>query len=131
MTDVLSAPQGRFELARRSVRRNDPLRAWDAADELALAHLEEKGLRAAGQVRVVIVNGGSGALAVALATLNPVVVSDSYIERIETAANLERNGFDPAVRFVDPLSIPEVSIGSPIDAMWTRNWCVRPVCGVS
>ncbi|HNI34003.1 MAG TPA: methyltransferase [Microthrixaceae bacterium] len=117
MTDVLSAPQGRFELARRSVRRNDPLRAWDAADELALAHLEEKGLRAAGQVRVVIVNGGSGALAVALATLNPVVVSDSYIERIETAANLERNGFDPAVRFVDPLSIPEVSIGSPIDVL--------------
>ncbi|MFP5321301.1 MAG: methyltransferase [Acidimicrobiia bacterium] len=93
MDDVLVMPQGRFRLRRAHHDARAPLRAWDAADELALAHLHDVG---AGGERWLVVNDGHGALATALARHRPVSWTDSVVTMAATRANLEGNGIDPA-----------------------------------
>jgi hypothetical protein len=41
METVLSVSQGTFDLQRLPQRKNEKLRAWDAADEYLLAHVSE------------------------------------------------------------------------------------------
>ena len=101
----LSVPQGEFELTRHPIRKNDTLRAWDAADEFLLQHLADTDVALTGTV--VVVNDGSGALATVIASSaaaavtagapasSPVVsVGDSYISQLATSANLRLNGVD-------------------------------------
>jgi 23S rRNA (guanine1835-N2)-methyltransferase len=90
---VLTVPQGSFELLRAHHDPSQPLRAWDAADELVLAHLEEE---AVGGGRWLLVNDGHGALATALAAHRPVSWTDSAVTMAATTANLVRNGIDPS-----------------------------------
>ncbi|WP_327121632.1 methyltransferase [Streptomyces sp. NBC_01341] len=89
----LTTSQGEFELARFPENPRDPLRAWDAADEYLLRRLDgDEGsdpVRPSGTVAVV--GDRWGALATALATHRPVQISDSYLTRRATVANLERN----------------------------------------
>ncbi len=85
----LVVPQGTFELRRLPHRPTSPLRAWDAADELVLAHLAD--LAPTGQ-RWLIVNDLFGALAVALAGHRPQSWGDSVTSHQATIANLIRNG---------------------------------------
>jgi 23S rRNA (guanine1835-N2)-methyltransferase len=109
---TLSVPQGEFDLVRHPLRKNDTLRAWDAADEYLLAHLAgvptpvsatadaeaSDGADAAAvdlSGTVVVVNDGSGALAVALAAHRPVSWGDSYLSHLATAQNQARNGVPP------------------------------------
>ena len=89
--DTLDVPQGRFVLTRYPVRRNEQLRAWDAADEFVLRFLADqlRPGRAAGST--VIVNDGWGALTVALATHQPVSLSDSFVSHRATRENLMVN----------------------------------------
>ncbi|MGW0936536.1 methyltransferase [Streptomyces sp. NPDC002666] len=86
-----------YDLARFPENPRDPFRAWDAADEYLLRHLE--GIDGAEPVglsgSVVIVGDRWGALATALAAHGPVQITDSYLAQRATAANLERNGTDP------------------------------------
>lgn len=89
--DVLEVPQGRFTLRRAHHDPVQPLRAWDAADELVLAHLDEVGAAAG---RWVVVNDGHGALATALAVHRPASWTDSVVTTVATRANLERNDLD-------------------------------------
>ena len=97
----LHVPQGDLDLARYPVRRDEPLRAWDAADELVLRHLAGTDGGAAVDLggTVVVVNDAWGALAAALAphagTL--VSVSDSYLAHRATRANLDRNAVSAGV----------------------------------
>ena len=93
MDHVLTAPQGAFDLLRAHHDPSQPLRAWDAADELALAHLSEVAVEGD---RWLVVNDGHGALATALAGHRPVSWTDSVVTMAATTANLERNGIDPA-----------------------------------
>lgn len=93
MDDVLTVPQGRFTLRRAHHAPGQPLRAWDAADELVLAHLDETG--ATGE-RWLVVNDAFGALATALADRRPTSWSDSAVAMAATRANVERNRIDPA-----------------------------------
>ncbi|HEX4902722.1 MAG TPA: hypothetical protein VFV42_07930, partial [Acidimicrobiales bacterium] len=93
MDDVLEVPQGRFTLRRAHHDPDQPLRAWDAADELALAHLDEVG--ATGD-RWLVVNDGHGALATTLAVHRPTSWTDSAVTMAATRTNLGRNGIDPA-----------------------------------
>lgn len=105
MDHVLSVPQGTFALERAHHDPGAPLRAWDAADELVLAHLDEVG--AAGE-RWLVVNDGFGALATALAAHGPDSWTDSVVAMAATRANLARNGIDPdAVRLVPSTEEPE------------------------
>ncbi|MFJ9638797.1 methyltransferase [Streptomyces sp. NPDC101178] len=99
----LTTSQGTFELARFPEHPSDPFRAWDAADEYLLRQLTDS---ETGPVdlsgTVAVVGDRWGALATALAAHRPVQISDSYLARRATSANLERNGLDGGA--VTPLS---------------------------
>ncbi|MER7553510.1 methyltransferase [Streptomyces anulatus] len=104
----LTTSQGTFELARFPEHSRDPFRAWDAADEYLLRQLTdpERGpVDLAGTVAVV--GDRWGALATALAAHRPVQISDSYLARRATLANLARNGLDQdAVRLLSSRDTP-------------------------
>lgn len=88
---VLTVPQGSFDLFRAHHDPSQPLRAWDAADELVLTHLAEAEV---GGDRWLVVNDGHGALATALATRGPVSWTDSAVAMAATRDNVARNGID-------------------------------------
>ncbi|MEU7881577.1 methyltransferase [Microbispora bryophytorum] len=109
--DRMTTARGDLDLARFPQDPRDPLRAWDAADEYLLRHLDE---REGGPVdlsgSLVVLGDRWGALATALATtlaarrpvhepihqpiLRPVQISDSFLGQQATRANLDRNGLD-------------------------------------
>ncbi|WP_404950985.1 methyltransferase [Streptomyces sp. ARC12] len=104
----LTTSQGAFELARFPEHPRDPFRAWDAADEYLLRQLTDP---ETGPVdlsgTVAVVGGRWGALATALAAHRPVQISDSYLARRATLANLARNGLDQdAVRLLSSRDTP-------------------------
>ena len=112
----LTTAHGDLDLTRFPDHPRETLRAWDAADEYLLRHLDGAAgpdgtaPEPADLTGTVLVSGDRwGALATALARAGrtPVQVSDSYLGRQATRANLERNGVDPdAVRLLstrDPL----------------------------
>lgn len=81
------------ELHRLPHDPRSPLRAWDAADELALAHVADAvGAPDAG--RWLVVNDLFGALAVCLHHRSPASWGDSVVSHRATAANLQRNELD-------------------------------------
>ncbi|MFF0502215.1 methyltransferase [Streptomyces fimicarius] len=104
----LTTSQGAFDLARFPEHPRDPFRAWDAADEYLLRQLtdpETGPVDLAGTVAVV--GDRWGALATALAAHRPVQISDSYLARRATLANLARNGLDAdAVRQLSSRDTP-------------------------
>ena len=88
--ESLHVPQGSFELARYPRDTKDPLRAWDAADEYLLRHLYEQQLPEKHQC-LGILNDAFGALSLALAHQHPWTISDSWLSRQGTLANLKHN----------------------------------------
>jgi 16S rRNA (guanine1207-N2)-methyltransferase len=96
----LVSPFATLELDRQPPRRDDPLQAFDAADEYLLQQLAEHGLDPA--ARVLVLNDGFGALAASLAAHARVTSSgDSHLAALALAANLARNGLAAdAVTFV-------------------------------
>ncbi|MGW0119287.1 methyltransferase [Streptomyces sp. NPDC003327] len=110
----LTTSWGAFTLTRHPEDPRDPLRAWDAADEYLLGHLAETGTDLSGTVAVL--GDRWGALATALHAAGAggaepagsagsagglVQISDSYLGREATAANLARAGAAPdAVRLL-------------------------------
>ncbi|MGW4806119.1 methyltransferase [Kitasatospora sp. NPDC004272] len=87
---------GEFELARFPEDPREQLRAWDAADDYLLRHLHEEAVPLDGAVTVL--GDRWGALSTALAAkAGPLTaVTDSYLASRAIAANLARNGLDPA-----------------------------------
>jgi 16S rRNA (guanine1207-N2)-methyltransferase len=108
--NVLHAPTGEFTLTRFPEDPRETLRAWDAADSYLLARLAEE--PPAGLAGTVVVLGDRwGALATALAAHRPVQITDSYLARRATAANLARNGIAPdAVRVLTTRDTPPARI---------------------
>ncbi|WP_373312033.1 methyltransferase [Streptomyces tauricus] len=94
MTDRMTTPSAELMLARFPEDSRDQLRAWDASDEYLLKHLAESGQGLDGTV--VVVGDRWGALTTALQAHAPVQVTDSYLTREATRANLARNGADEA-----------------------------------
>lgn len=88
----MTAPEGEYDLARFPEDPRDPLRAWDASDAYLLRHLAESGTRLDGTV--VVVGDRWGALTTALAAHRPTQITDSFLGRQATRANLERNGVE-------------------------------------
>ena len=106
METLLGVPQGKFEIRRVPHRKNEKLRAWDAADEYLLKHFYEQKLLTE-QSRVLILNDGFGALAVALNMFNPVAISDSWLSQQATKLNLAANDLPQhAVQFKNSLDWP-------------------------
>jgi 23S rRNA (guanine1835-N2)-methyltransferase len=89
----LQPPFGVFKIYRLPVRRNERLRAWDAADEYLLQQLSET---PAIVDKPLLVNDSFGALALALYQYHPVSWSDSRISHQATLHNLQLNDFDTA-----------------------------------
>ena len=90
----MSVPQGEFELVRCPPAPT--LQAWDAADEMLLRHIDEIRLLRRDS-RVLIVNDGFGALAVALADHRIYAWNDSLLAQRARSLNLRANGIDDAV----------------------------------
>lgn len=107
MGNLIRVPQGHFELNRLPYRRNELLRAWDAADEYLLHYLAEAELPGADR-RVLIINDSFGALAVALQHVKPLSWSDSYLGQEATRRNLAANALAPDdVGFLTSLDTPQ------------------------
>lgn len=103
MNNRLSIAQGRLELNRLPKRPRELLRAWDAADEYLLDYLAEAKLPSVG-ARILILNDGFGALAVALNAFLPCAMSDSYLSQQATRLNLAGNGLpDHSVNLINSL----------------------------
>ena len=103
METVLHVPQGQFQLQRLPLRQPELLRAWDAADEYLLQHVAEQ--RIPEHARLLIVNDGFGALALALAAWQPIAISDSWLSQQATRLNLAANQLSAeTVIFQDSLS---------------------------
>lgn len=86
----MEVPQGRFELTRHPTRPRLPLRAWDAADEYVLEHIAATATVT--RSHLALVNDSFGALATALHSMEPQVVSDSHNARIALERNAAANG---------------------------------------
>lgn len=86
----LTVPQGEFKLNRSPFGDPPNLQAWDAADEYLLDYLDAECRPSAG-MSVLVLNDAFGALACALSSLRPDVVSDSYLSQQATRFNFARN----------------------------------------
>jgi 16S rRNA (guanine1207-N2)-methyltransferase len=95
MNDPMIVPQGTYHLTRFPADPRDRLRAWDAADAYLLRHLAATGVPE-GAGGVVVLGDRWGALTTALAPHHPVQITDSFLARQATLANLARAGVDPA-----------------------------------
>ena len=99
MNDRMTTPWGEPALTRFPEDPRDRLRAWDASDEFLLRHLAAERVPLDGTV--VVVGDRWGALVTALAAHRPVQITDSFLAREATRANLARAGAEPdAVRLL-------------------------------
>ncbi|WP_248799440.1 methyltransferase [Pseudomonas sp. MWU13-2105] len=88
---LLESPFARLDLIRQPEQQNEPLQAFDAADEYLLAHLAEQGVSA--ETRVLVLNDSFGGLASSLAGHVRVTSSgDSFLGALALEKNLVRNG---------------------------------------
>ncbi len=97
---LLTSPFAELDLLRQPEQANDPLQAFDAADEYLLEHLAEQA--PAPSTRVLVLNDSFGALAISLSRHFPLHSSgDSHLAHLALEKNLVRNGqaFD-AVAFI-------------------------------
>ncbi|MEU8777193.1 methyltransferase [Streptomyces sp. NPDC048606] len=93
----MTTPFGSYELTRFPADPRDRLRAWDAADEYLLRHLDagtgERGpVDLAGAGQITVLGDRWGALTTALAAHHPTQITDSALTRSATEANLDRAG---------------------------------------
>ncbi|NUW44876.1 methyltransferase [Nonomuraea rhodomycinica] len=104
----LSTSRGEFALTRFPEDPRDQLRAWDAADEYLLRHLDGIDGEPADLSGTVVVLGDRwGALVTALAGHRPVQITDSYLTQQATRANLSRNGIaEDTVRLRTTMDAP-------------------------
>ncbi|MBO3275141.1 methyltransferase [Pseudomonas schmalbachii] len=97
---ILNSPFAQLDLIRQPEQQNDPLQAFDAADEYLLKQVAEDGLPA--DSRLLVLNDSFGALAASLAGHARVTSSgDSFLASLALQKNLARNDLAAdAVRFV-------------------------------
>ena len=97
---TLDTPFASLDLLRQPHQPNEPLQAFDAADEYLLNHLHEQGIQA--DTRVLLLNDSFGALACSLASHCQVTSSsDSHLGFLALSRNLASNGLSAdAVSFV-------------------------------
>ncbi|WP_346829125.1 class I SAM-dependent methyltransferase [Pseudomonas abietaniphila] len=106
---LLTTPFAELDLIRQPEQSDEPLQAFDAADEYLLNHVAEQGLTL--QTRVLILNDNFGALAASLAPHAAVFSStDSFLGVQALEKNLVRNGqaYDavPVIPASEPLTGP-------------------------
>ncbi|MBK3436120.1 methyltransferase [Pseudomonas sp. MF7448] len=113
---LLDSPFAQLDLIRQPEQPNEPLQAFDAADEYLLAYLAEQ--QPASSTRVLVLNDSFGALAASLEGQMCVTTSgDSFLGTQALQKNLVRNHktFD-AVSFVPASQVPS----GPFDRVLIR-----------
>lgn len=113
---LLDSPFAQLDLIRQPEQHNDPLQAFDAADEYLLSYLAKQQLTTA--TRVLVLNDSFGALAASLEGHVQVTSSgDSFLGALGLEKNLARNGkaFD-AVTFLPASQTP----AGPFDRVLIR-----------
>ena len=113
---LLDSPFAQLDLIRQPEQQNEPLQAFDAADEYLLAYLAEQ--QPASSTRVLVLNDSFGALAASLEGHVHVTSSgDSFLGAQALQKNLMRNGkaFD-ALSFVPASQVPS----GPFDRVLIR-----------
>ncbi|MGY2292630.1 methyltransferase [Pseudomonas sp. SDO528_S397] len=113
---LLDSPFAQLDLIRQPEQANEPLQAFDAADEYLLSHLAAQ--QPAASTRVLVLNDSFGALAASLAGHVQVTSGgDSFLAAQALEKNLARNGkpFD-AVPFVPASQTP----AGPFDRVLIR-----------
>ncbi|NIL19916.1 methyltransferase [Pseudomonas sp. AN3A02] len=113
---LLDSPFAQLDLIRQPEQHNDPLQAFDAADEYLLSYLAEQQLTPA--TRVLVLNDSFGALAASLEGRVQLTSSgDSFLGALGLEKNLARNGktFD-AVTFLPASQTP----AGPFDRVLIR-----------
>ncbi len=105
--DTLSSQFGDLLLRRFPHRKNEQLRAWDAADEYLLNQLQDENLLP-GSSRILIVNDLFGALTLSLHQYNPSTVSDSWLSQQGLIANATENQLSTEqIKILNSLDTPE------------------------
>ncbi|VXB02877.1 Ribosomal RNA large subunit methyltransferase G [Pseudomonas sp. 8BK] len=113
---VFSTPFAQLDLLRQPDQPNEPLQAFDAADEYLLNHLHEQELP--NGARVLVLNDSFGALAISLAGQAQVTSSgDSHLGHLGLQVNLLRNQQPAdAVTFVPASAVAQ----GPFDVVLIR-----------
>jgi len=88
--DILTVPQGQFQLSRFPIRAKELLRAWDAADEYILNFIAEN-IDTNKTVNILIVNDSHAALATALSVRHITIWSDSWLSHQAVKSNFQQN----------------------------------------
>ncbi len=113
---VLESPFAQLRLIRQPEQQNEPLQAFDAADEYLLNHVAEQGLPV--DSRVLILNDSFGALAISLvATMKVTSSSDSFLAIQALEKNLVINGHAFDAVTIIPASEP---LTGPFDCVLVR-----------
>jgi 16S rRNA (guanine1207-N2)-methyltransferase len=113
---LLETPFASLDLIRQPEQQNEPLQAFDAADEYLLDYLAEQQPKA--DTRVLVLNDSFGALAASLAGKVRVVSSgDSFLAFQGLEKNLVRNGL--AFDAVSSVPASEAPVG-PFDRVLIR-----------
>lgn len=113
---LLESPFAQLDLIRQPEQQNEPLQAFDAADEYLLNHLAEQ--QPSADTRVLVLNDSFGALAASLVGKIQVTSSgDSFLAAQALEKNLVRNGLPFDAVSVLPASAPLVG---PFDRVLIR-----------
>lgn len=114
---LLATSFGNYQLHRYPIRKNETLRAWDAADEYILHYLEEeKILNKKGCL--LILNDNFGGLSIPLNDFYPAVVTDSYLSMQSIMLNAGDNKIDEsAITVIDSLFTPDHVMENLVDVV--------------
>ena len=109
---IFTTPFAQLDLLRQPEQQDEPLQAFDAADEYLLNHLHELALQEQGlhaDSRVLLLNDSFGALAASLAPHCAVTsCGDSHLGFLALQKNLARNQLPATtVTFVPASQVPE------------------------
>ena len=107
--DILTVPQGKFELARYPVRKKSTLRAWDAADEYLLKHLSDEFLnnKEETKTKILIVNDSFGALSLSLSEYAVTIWTDSWLTEKALQYNCIQNNIAVnSIKIVSSIETP-------------------------
>lgn len=101
MKTLLDINDQQFQLKRFPQWHDVNLQAWDATDEYLLSHVESLGLST--DKRLLIINDTFGALACGLHRHPLTWQSDSYVSRQGCQQNLDENGLEPKIHWLNSL----------------------------
>ena len=116
--EILASPFGELSLQRMPLTRNDPLRAWDAADEYLLQHLQPQHNQPLpafhNAKRILVINDQFGALSLALSLANQgdnkqqiISWGDSKLSELALAHNCQFNTIAKPVQYLPSTQQPD------------------------